>query len=161
MTEEDVSRFWSHVRSGPPDECWHWVGAMNAGYGAFKVSKGGKLSRIAAHRVMYELEIGGQEFADNYSDLVVRHQCDNPCCVNPMHLTAGTHRDNVQDRVDRDRSARGERNGRSKFTEEAIRLIRHCHEDLGLSPNYIARICQVDAAAVRRILNRESWRHVA
>jgi len=38
--------------------------------------------------------------------LVVRHTCDNPPCVAPDHLLLGTQADNVQDRVDRDRTHR-------------------------------------------------------
>lgn len=39
-------------------------------------------------------------------DLLVRHTCDNPRCVNPEHLILGTQKDNMQDMAKRNRSAR-------------------------------------------------------
>jgi hypothetical protein len=31
---------------------------------------------------------------------VVRHRCNNRLCINPEHLIAGTHADNLQDEHD-------------------------------------------------------------
>lgn len=54
---------------------------------------------------------------------VLRHKCDNPKCVNLDHVQLGTHADNVADRVARNRSAKGERNGRAKLNEHQVREI--------------------------------------
>jgi len=34
---------------------------------------------------------------------VVRHSCDEPLCINPSHLLEGTHSDNTQDMLARNR----------------------------------------------------------
>jgi hypothetical protein len=89
--------------------------------------------------------------------LIVRHICDDPLCCEPNHLELGTHADNVQDRVQRNRSASGTRNGRSKLTIEGVQVIRRrSHEPVGV----LAREFGVDPRTIRAILAGETWRNV-
>lgn len=97
---DHLARFWSKVeRNG--DDCWLWVGEKHShGYGVFAFwGPAGKRQRWLAHRLM--LLIHGVELED--SEVVVRHACDNPPCVNPNHLLTGTQADNVRDAIERDR----------------------------------------------------------
>jgi hypothetical protein len=80
------------------------------GYPVF--TQGGKQYLLS--RFVYGLLKG------NTKGLVVRHTCDNPLCINPDHLLIGTHNDNVQDKVNRGRQAKGTHNGRSKLTEPEV-----------------------------------------
>jgi hypothetical protein len=45
------------------------------------------------------------------------HDCDNRLCVNPLHLSLGTNRENLRDRYEKRRSAR-------KLSDAQVREIR-------------------------------------
>lgn len=89
---------WSNKVQVPADvnACWPWTGALaKSGYGVMKVGK----RVMTAHRLSLMLQ------ADLPEGLSVLHACDNPCCVNPLHLRAGTVADNNKDIMDRRRHA--------------------------------------------------------
>lgn len=88
--------FWDRIdKSGGPEACWPWTGALNSfGYG--NVGEGG--FTLTASRVAYELTYGFIPRGDGYHGTVVRHTCDNPPCCNPRHLVLGTQADNNHDR---------------------------------------------------------------
>lgn len=88
-----MERFWEKVNI-VPGECWEWTAGIRNGYGAFKLN--GKA--IDAHRVSYEAYNG-----EIPKGKIICHTCDNPKCVNPEHLYAGTYADNVHDMIKRNR----------------------------------------------------------
>lgn len=55
---------------------------------------------------------------------LVRHTCDNSRCVEPSHLVLGTHADNMRDRMERGRQARGERHGQSALSDAQLADVR-------------------------------------
>jgi hypothetical protein len=88
---------------------------------------------------------------------VIRHKCDVRRCINPEHLIAGTHAQNVRDRVERKRSAIGERNGRSKLTEQQVKEIKYIKS---LNNTILAYIYGVDRRVIRDIKTGRKWRHI-
>ena len=56
--------------------------------------------------------------------IVTRHLCHNPWCVNPEHLTYGTHQDNSNDQVKANRQTKGEKNPAAKLTEKQVKEIK-------------------------------------
>ena len=101
-----VDRFWEKVdQSG---SCWLWTASTDGhGYGVIGV-EGGRVAK--AHRVSYEIANGSVP-----DGMWILHSCDNPPCVRPSHLRAGTREDNVQDAKERDRYESGDRHhGRRK-----------------------------------------------
>jgi len=84
----DQARFWSKVdKSG---ECWNWTGAIQFGYGVFRINGSTRL----AHRVSIAWKDGAvPEGAE------VDHMCFNRRCVNPEHLRLLSHSLNGQNRA--------------------------------------------------------------
>lgn len=107
--------------------CWLWEGAVaTTGYGSTKVFHMGKWRTIYAHRAAYWS-------AHNFlpSDKHICHKCDVRLCVNPDHLWAGTHQDNMDDRTRKGRwwgenrvPARGQKVGGNKLSPEQVKEIR-------------------------------------
>lgn len=92
----------------PNTGCWLWTKALDEkGYGHFSINS----KHHKAHRAAYQVYNG-----DIPKGLSVCHSCDIRSCVNPHHLYLGTHKENMQDMVNKKRSAYGERSAQSKLT---------------------------------------------
>lgn len=86
---------------------------------------------------------------------VVRHTCDNKWCVNPDHLVLGTQAENMQDKVDRGRQAKGTAHGRVKLTEPAVLSIRERYSPgKGVA---LAKEFGVSRRLIGKIVRRELW----
>lgn len=96
-------------------------------------------------------------YGEIFNNEVVRHTCDNRLCVNPEHLVKGSHGDNVRDRVERNRSATGERNGRSKLKNEEVSNI--FNDNITPKMQLAARY-GVDPKVIRDIQQKKTWRNI-
>lgn len=140
---DPVPRFWSKVDKRGPDDCWEFHGAnLGKGYRAFYWN--GRLGY--AHRFSYEIHNGPIPPDQN----IIRHDCDNPPCVNPAHLFAGTHADNVADRHSKGRT------GSNKLTADQVAEIKQDDR-----PGWcVAQDYGVGETAIRNIRNGRTWRDV-
>lgn len=119
-----VSRALDRVASEPTERgCLLWGGAVNnGGYGHVRLVG----RNVKTHRLAWAFGLSGERHgALPPPGVVIRHRCDNPRCNNPEHLQAGSKADNVADRYERGRCARGDANGSRKHRERMPRGDDH------------------------------------
>ena len=120
----ELKRFDALHQKNPESGCWLWVGAVSdTGYAYFKIhTQDGKRKQVYAHIWSYETFVGAT------NGLFVLHRCDVRNCCNPNHLFLGTHQDNMADRNEKGRQAKGESHGMfnngHKITEAVAASIR-------------------------------------
>jgi hypothetical protein len=98
-------------------------------------------------------EIVNGEIPDN---ICVLHRCDNPPCCNPLHLFLGTNYENIADRDQKGRTARGEKIG--KLTEGAVKVIISEYAGGGITQRELSRKHGISRAQVSHIVNRRYWK---
>jgi hypothetical protein len=145
-------RFWAYTEK--KGDCIIWTGAVNGnGYGCLRLN--GKA--ITASRKAFELYNG--KIPDG---LFILHRCDNPLCVNPEHLFAGTHQDNMRDRDIKGRvggiaiSSVGEGNVKAKLTEQDVLAIRSSTE----GSRALGKKYGVHRVTIQGIRRKKIWRHI-
>jgi hypothetical protein len=133
--------------------CIEWTGACDEdGYGKF--TKKGWPDR--AHKAAYIVAHG-----DIPEGQIVRHTCDNPPCINPQHLVAGTFADNAADRVQRERFNReSNRFNRVRLSMDLAREIRVKHSQ-GVSRCALAAEYGVGADQISRVIHHNNWKETA
>lgn len=150
-------RFHKHYIPITESGCWIWIGKTTSGhgstYGSVKMGTilGGDRRTALAHRVSYELYTG--PIPDGSQ---VLHECDVPLCVNPAHLFLGTHEDNMNDMLAKDRSCRGERNGHAVLSEKDVLFIRCTSESI----KELALKYGISASAIRKARSGYTWRYI-
>lgn len=135
--------------------CWLWRGGRaGAGYGVFRLNHPRRMAY--AHRLALERKLGrrlvGREQA--------LHSCDTPLCVNPEHLRVGTIGQNMADRSERGRTARGERHGTARLTETQVREIMALSAVPGLTQSKIAVRYGLSRTQVSNIVNGRAWQSI-
>ncbi|MCF8354337.1 MAG: HNH endonuclease [Melioribacteraceae bacterium] len=114
-SKKEEKRFWSKVIL-PEDlvtDCWIWNSSKNkCGYGEFWFRRTKKIS----HKLAYEYYNGYMPIGKE----MICHKCDNPSCVNPNHLWAGTHLENMNDKKVKKRAASKEKIHTFKYEDDII-----------------------------------------
>lgn len=130
--------------------CWEWGASRNKkGYGTLGTMGQGTL----VHRLAYELWVG--PIPDG---MKILHRCDNPPCMNPEHLRAGTQAENVTDMVEKGRLAVGTARA-AKLSESDVVDIRWAYK-MGASIPDLVVAYPVGYTAIRDIVLNLTWKHL-
>lgn len=130
------------------DGCILWpYGCSLGGYGA--VQWQGVMT--GAHRVTLAIHDGLDEIPP--PEIVCRHSCHNRPCIQPRHLSWGSHQENSDDMSEAGRQLKGEEIDSSKLTERQVRAIRADDR----SNRLIAAEYGVTSVNISKIKRRVSW----
>lgn len=146
----------------PDNECWEWQGSTSQNYEYGVVYF--QYKALAAHRVAYFLHHG------HWPEPMALHSCDNHACVNPQHIRAGTHIENMQDAKNRGKLVRG-----TKPTDQQFMRGENCPQSIlldadvymikkeimqGISLAKIARKWGVVHSTISKIRHNVNWAHI-
>lgn len=148
-------------REGPIHEvlgtaCWVWLGTRTSrGYGHISVGSRKERRTIYAHRYALESALG----RDLEVSECALHRCDNPWCVNPEHLLAGSQADNMRDMRSkgRARKVRGSEHPKAKLTLAIVQELRTRRAG-GTTIAELATELGMSQSAVSQAVRGETWR---
>lgn len=109
---------------------------------------------VKGHRFSY-CWVNGIPY-DSIANLCILHSCDNPTCVNPKHLSAGTLAENNADRARKKRSSVSIK--MRKLTKENVAEIKERHaKAIGYDKvngiNALSREFGVDSNVIYKAIN--------
>jgi len=141
-----MDKFWNKVKK--TRSCWIWTAHKDKdGYGRIRINS----RDFRAHRVAWALKNGDP------GKLLVCHKCDNPSCVNPDHLFAGTNADNLGDMARKGRSTFGEKHPTAKLTWAKVREIRKAYASGEHLQKDLAKKFGIHTSHIGNIIHNRSW----
>lgn len=138
------------VVNSPPEDCVLWpFKTDNNGYGTTMYQ--GKRQR--AHRLALQIHTG-----ESGDGLVAAHgPCHNPTCMNPLHLSWKTHKENSQDRRRDNTFFVGEDYPHAKLTNDIVEQICRSTEPVSVQ----AKKHGVCESTIYKIRRGDEWAHVS
>ena len=136
---DPLLKFLRHVKI--TNGCWPWLGSKYpSGYGQFVMN--GK--HRYASRAIWILLYGDPKEKD------ICHKCDNPICVRPDHLFAGTKKQNMKDCRDKGRMFLG------KLTPRQVEAIKRAKK-MGARSSALATRYGVSRQTIFHVSTGRTW----
>lgn len=136
-------------------DCLLWQGCCGSrGYGCMAV---GKKNREATHRIAWAIANNAVPPKGAH----VMHSCDRPACVNPLHLSIGTAKDNQRDCLSKGRRnpLRGSRHPSSRYTEDQI-IQAAALFAAGNTYAQVSATVGINRGALMKTLQGHRWPHI-
>lgn len=131
--------------------CWNWTSTTDKNsYGIASNNWLKKYGTPFAHRLMYIVTKGPIE-----KGLNINHHCDNPSCVNPDHLYSGTQKQNMNDKISRNRHIVWNR----QFNSNQIKQIREMRKK-GFLLRVIAERFNTSHPIISQICNYKTYKKI-
>src|SRR5689334_1558894 len=89
--------------------------------------------------------------------MVVRHKCDQPLCINPEHLTLGTHLENARDAMERGRLPKGPGSNPRKLTSKDVITIQGLRWFEKWKQRELAVEYSVSMGTIQDVLSGKTW----
>jgi len=127
------------------EDCILWSKAKDYnGYGKKNVDNKTFLSHRLSYCEHHNIDL------EEIKGVVVRHKCDNPSCVNPLHLELGSHRDNTRDAIGR---------GRRPATKLSLSKAKQvwAMKGEGYNQSQIARHFGTSPSCISRVISGILW----
>jgi hypothetical protein len=169
-TVEEVFLRWAPATEINACQLWPSNRRHRNGYGYISIGFGSRRRRWLVHRYAWERTNG--PIPDN---MVIAHICDNPPCVNVLHLYLATQADNIHDAMAKHRlslpprsrpgqgagGARlGTRNGHARLDEMQVLAIRQRYATGKVTQKLLAAEYSLTQAYVSKIVLRQVWCHI-
>lgn len=162
FSASDIARFWSKVEVGRINSCWPWKASR---FTKWKLARGNDDPTYGsfwaqghtwhANRVAYYLFFG-----EDPGYLLACHLCDTPACCNGYHLAKGTHQQNTNDMLSKDRaySPSGHDHYAHRVTETQVREILSLRGHLSFRK--ISERFNVTMGCIQGIMDGKNWKHI-
>ena len=154
-----VDRFWAKVNK--TEGCWNWTASVApGGYGEIGIGSGSpyfkyanKSMKIRAPRLSWIMHNGPIP-----EGMDILHKCDNPRCVRPDHLFAGTDADNMRDAASKRRMPHGEGNHMTRLTLDDVHEMKRLYAS-GTTQRELSARYGISGSSASRIINGIDWKY--
>jgi hypothetical protein len=119
------------------DSCVFWKGPRLNRYGYIQIES----RKITAHRLSYLIHYGYLP-----ENMDISHLCDKPLCVNPYHLKAVSHQENIRGSVLRGRATR-------YASVDLVNKIKEVYATGEYSERDLAKMFNRHRSSIHRILS--------